>query len=123
MNSLANHQASMQHKHRDHGMELKRRAFEPQAERHLRERPALVHPVCHNLHHDKRHGDRRALEVLRFAGCVLGHHGDGHVEAREAGEAAEHEEREQDVIDGRAETEAECGGCGGDTKGYLYMSN
>lgn len=120
MNRLANHQAPMQDKHSNNRMKLQRGALEPQTQRQLLEHPALVHPVCHDLHHEQRHGDRGALEVLGFAGCVLGHHGDGYVEARETGEAAQDEEGEQDVVDGGAEAEAEGCGCGGNAEGYLW---
>jgi hypothetical protein len=119
MQRLANHQTPMQHKHKHNGMERKRRAVHPQAKRNLLERPALIHPVRHDLHVDQRHGDGCAFEVLGFAGRVFGNHGDGDVEARETGEAAEDEEGEQDVVDGGAEAEGEgCGG-GADTEGDL----
>lgn len=119
MNRLANHQTAMQHKHGDNGVKLERGALEPQTEGHLLQRPALVHPIRHDLHHEQRHGNRGALEVLRLAGCVLGDHGDGDVEAGEAGEAAEDEETEENVVEWGAEAEAKGGGGRGDAKGYL----
>jgi hypothetical protein len=111
----------MQDEHSHNRMELKRGPLEPQAQRDLLERPALVHPVRHDLDYPERHGDRGALEELGFAGCVLGDEGGGDVEAREAREAAEHEEGEEEVVDGGAETEGE--GCrgGGDAEGDLWM--
>lgn len=109
----------MQHKNKRHGMELKHRTLQPQAHRHLRKRPPLVYPVRHDLHVDQAHRDRRALKVLRLAGRVLGHHGDGDVEAREAREAAENEEGQEQVVDRGAETEGEGSGRGADAEGDL----
>jgi hypothetical protein len=75
----------MQNKHSHNRMELKRGPLEPQAQRDLLERPALVHPVRHDLDYPERHGDRGALEELGFARRVLGDEGCGDVEACEAG--------------------------------------
>jgi hypothetical protein len=108
--SLADHETAVQHKHEHNRMELEHRALQPQAHGDLCQRPALVHPESHDLHIDQGHGNRCAFEVLGFAGCVLGDHGDGDVEACETGEAAENEEAEQDVIEGCAKTEGEGGG-------------
>lgn len=103
----------MQDKHSNDGMELQRRALKPQSQRHLLERPALVDPVRHDLDEQQRHGNRGALEVLALAGAVLGQHGDGHVEAREPRQPAQHEEAQEEVVDWRAEAQAErCGGGG-----------
>ena len=103
----------MQHKHSDNRMKLRDAALQPQAQWNLFKHPSLVHPVCHYLHEDQGHGDRGSLEVLGFARRVFGQHGDCDVEAREAGEAAEDEEGEEEVVERRAETEAEGGGSGG----------
>jgi hypothetical protein len=120
MESLADHQASMQHEHGHDRVELEHGAFQPQAHWHLSQRPALGHPESHDRHEDQRHGDRYAFEVLRLPGRILGHHGDGYVEARETGQAAEDEEGKQEVIEGRAQTEAEGGGSGSDAEGDLH---
>lgn len=82
--------------------------------------PPLSHPVRHQP--DNRQGgrDRRALEVLGLASRVFGDVGDGDVEAREAREAAEHEEGEDEVVEGGAEADCEGGGGGGDAEGYLF---
>ena len=97
-------------------MELQGRTLQPQAQRNLCQRPALVHPECHSLHENQGHGNRRALEVLRLARRILGDHGDSNVEARETSKTAENEECEQEVVDRCAETETEGGGGGTNTE-------
>ena len=82
----------MKDKHSNDWMKLQHGALQPQAQRNLFERPPFVHPVRHDLHNEERHGDGRAFKVARFARRVFGHHGDGYVEARKSGEAAEDEE-------------------------------
>lgn len=119
MDSLADHQASVQHKHEHDRVEFQNGSLQPQAQGNLCQRPSLVHPECHGLHKNQGHGNRCALKVLRLASCVFGNHGDGDIEARKTSETAENEEGEQEVVDGCAETETECGGCGTYTKGYL----
>ena len=84
--------------------------------------PPLAHPVRHQSRNRQGRRDRRALEILRFASCVLGHVGDGDVEACQAREAAEDEEGEDEVVEGGAEADCEGGGGGGDAEGYLYSS-
>ena len=84
--------------------------------------PPLSHPVRHQPRDRQGRRDRRALEVLRFASRVLGHVGDGDVEACQAREAAEHEEGEDEVVERGAEADCEGGGGGGDAEGYLYSS-
>jgi hypothetical protein len=119
MNGLANHKTAMQQKHGDNRMKLEHGPLEPQAQRDLLERPALVHPVRHDLDYPERHGDRGAFEELGFARRVLGDQGCGDVEAREAGQTAQHEEGEEEVVEGGAQAERE--GCrgGGDAEGDL----
>jgi hypothetical protein len=97
-------------------VELQNTSLQPQAQRNLCQRPALVDPECHGLHKDQGHRNRRALKVLRLASRVLGNHGDSNIEARETCETAENEEGEQEVVDGCAEAETECGSCGTYTK-------
>jgi hypothetical protein len=110
----------MQHEHGHDRVELEHGAFQPQAHWHLSQRPALGHPESHDRHEDQRHGDRYAFEILRLAGRILGHHGDGYVEARETGQAAEDEEGEQEVVERRAQTETEGSGSGSDAEGDLH---
>ncbi|KFY20136.1 hypothetical protein V493_07741 [Pseudogymnoascus sp. VKM F-4281 (FW-2241)] len=82
--------------------------------------PPLPHPIRHQRHNRQRGRDGRALKVCRLARRVLGHVGDCDVEAREACEAAEHEEGEDEVVGGGAEADCEGGGGGGDAEGYLF---
>lgn len=119
MDALAAHQASMNHKHDDNRMHLKHTARAPHTKRYISMRPAIADPPSHGTRKRERSRDRRALEVLALARRVLGQHGDGHVEAREAGQAAEDEEGEEDVVEGGADAEGEGGAGGGDAEGDL----
>jgi hypothetical protein len=105
MQRLAHHQTPMQHKHKCHGVEFQCGTLHPHPKRYLRHCPALVHPEGHDLHVDERHGDGRAFEVVALASRVFWNHGDGHVEARESGEAAQDEEGEEQMVDRGAEAE------------------
>lgn len=80
---------------------------------------ARVDPVGHESVEAERCGDRSALEVLRLARGVLGDDGGGDVEAREAGEAAEHEEGEADVVERCAQADGEGDDGWGEAEGYL----
>lgn len=64
--------------------------------------PAARDPVRHHGGDGQRGGDRGALEVLALPRRVLGEGGDGDVEARETAQTAEHEEGEQERVDGCA---------------------
>lgn len=69
----------------------------------------VVHPAPgqapgHQRVEPQRRGDGRALEVARLAGAVLGDARGGDVEAGEAGQAAEDEEGEEEVVEGGAES-------------------
>jgi hypothetical protein len=109
----------MQNKHAHDRMDLEQRASAPDAKRHISMRPSVTRPPRHSTGQDQRSGDGCAFEVLAFARCVFGQHGDGDVEAGQTREAAENEEGEEEVVEGRADAEGE-GGCGGgDTEGYL----
>ena len=65
--------------------------------------------------------DREAFKVFRFPRAVLWEGGDGDVEAREAGEAAEDEEGEGKGVERGAEAEGEGGDGGGDAEGDLFF--
>jgi hypothetical protein len=99
----------MQHKHAHHRMELEYRTLKPHTHGYLRQRPPFANPKRHGANLCQGHGDGRAFEVIALPGLVFGDHGDGDVEAREAGQAAEHEESEEQVVDGCAEAEGEGG--------------
>lgn len=117
MDALANHQTSVKNEHGNNRVELKRRAFKPKTHGNLLQRPALVNPVCHDLHNTQRHGNRRALEVLALARRILWHHSNRNIEPRETRKTAEHEEAQEQVIDGSAQTETEGSGGGANTEG------
>lgn len=102
---------------------------------HLQHRPlrpaSPQHPILPAIHlslaHERRHRShdreagryRRSFEVLAFSRGVFGHGGDGDVEAREAGEAAEDEEGEEERVEGGAQAEGEGADGGGDAEGDL----
>lgn len=110
MYRFTRHQASAEHEQARDGVELVDGALGPGAHGQVLQHPALADPVGHERCDRERGGDRRALEVLALARGVLGHVGHADVEAREPGQAAEHEEREEEVVDGRAEADGERGG-------------
>ena len=74
--------------------------------------PPATHTPRHARHDQQRGGYGRALEVLGLAGRVLGQRRHGNVEAREARQAAEDEEGEEQRVEWGAEAEGE-GGAGG----------
>jgi hypothetical protein len=119
MYGLARHQAPTEHEQANDGMEFEYAALGPSAQRQVIQDPALADPVGHEGGDGERGGDGGAFEVLALAGGVLGHVGNGDIEAREAREAAQHEEGEEDVVDGRAQTEREGGRGGGYAEGDL----
>lgn len=99
VNSLADHQTSMQHKQGHNRVKFEHGSLHPKTHRYLSQCPALVYPVSHYLHIDERHGNWGSFEVLGLAGLVLGYHCDGDIEASKTCEAAEHEKREKDVVE------------------------
>lgn len=119
MYSLTRHQNPTKHKQTRNRVELPHRPLRPGPQWQIIQDPALADPVRHESSDGERGGDRSALEVSALARSVLGDVGYGDVEARETRETAEHEEGEEDVVDGSAEPEGECGGGGGDAEGYL----
>lgn len=97
-------------------MELERGTLGPDAEGHVLEDPAAVDPVGHDGVDAERRGDGRALEELALAGGVLGERRHGDVEAREAREAAEHEEGQAEGVDDGAQADGEGHHRGGDAE-------
>lgn len=108
----------MHDKQENHRMHLHRAPRKPRPQRNIVQRPPVPQPVHHDADEPEGRRDRGAFEVLGFPRLVFGQHGDGDVEACQTCEAAEHEEREQDVVGGGAETETEGGGGGGEAEGY-----
>lgn len=121
MQRLTAHQAAVNHEQRHHRMHLERRAREPYAAGDLVEDPALGDPVGHHGVEAEGGGDGGALEVAGLAAGVLGDVSavGGDVEAREAREPAEHEDGEEDVVEGCAHADAEGYAGGGEAEGDL----
>lgn len=74
----------------------------------------------HSPDYAQARGYGRAFKVLRFPRGVLGQRGDGDVEAREAGEAAEDEEGQEEGVEWGAKAEGKGARGGGDTEGDLH---
>ena len=85
----------MEDEHGNNGMKLKRRTLKPKPHRNLFQRPALVHPIRHNLHDTQRHGNGSALKVLALARRILWHHSNGDIEPGQTCKTAEHEEAQE----------------------------
>lgn len=112
MQRLAAHQTAVGDKDERDGVELERSALQPRAEGQLVERPALTSPVRHEGVGAQRGRDGGALKVRGLSRGVVRQVGGGDVEAREAGQAAEHKEDEEEVVNGRAHAD-----CEGDASG------
>jgi len=119
-----NHRTPPPHKNPHNRMHLHHRPLRPAPPNHPI-LPAIHLPLPHQRRH--RSNDRQAcrygcsFEVLAFPGGVFGEGGDGDVEAREAGEAAEDEEGEEERVDGGAQAEGEGADGGGDAEGDLWV--
>lgn len=81
---------------------------------------ASVNPVGHESIQSERGGYGRTLEVLGLTGGVLGDVVRRDVEAREAGQTAEDEESETQVVERGTHTNGEGHDCGSKAKGNLY---
>lgn len=121
MNSLARHQASVEHKDENNRVELEHGALEHGTPGKRVMDPALRHPVSHDGVQTERRGDGRALEIGGLAVGVLWDGGRGHVEAGEAGEAAEDEEAEAEMVERSADADGEGNDGGGDAEGDLQV--
>lgn len=116
VNGLARHEAAVHHKDQDDGVDLEDAAGKPQAAGEVIVDPAAVHPVGHQGVQAQAGGYGCALKVLRLAGGVLGDRGGGHVEAGQAGQAAEHEEGQADVVERGAHADGEGNDRGGEAE-------
>ena len=115
VDALADHGTSAERKHKHDRVKFEQ-AGAHGAEGNVGVKPSLARPVAHQ--HDNRDcgRDGRALKVLALAGGVLGQVLNRDVESREAREAAEHKEREDDRVEDRAESERERARSGGHSK-------
>lgn len=120
MDRLARHQTSVQHEHDHDGVDFERSPGEPHAAGDGLVDPAAVHPVRHHGVEPEGRRYGRALKVLGLASRVLGDGGRGHVEACETGEAAQHEEGQTHVVEGRAYADGEGNNGGGQAEGDLW---
>lgn len=120
--SLAGHEAAVDHEQKNGRVELKGRTLEPDTEGEVVMNPTLREPVGHDGVHAKRSGDRCSLEKLALAGSIFGQDGDGHIETGEASETAKNEEGKTNGIGKRAETKSEGYHGRGDTKRDLYST-
>lgn len=107
VNSLANHQTSMQNEQSHNRMELERGPLEHCTERQIVVDPTLGDPIGHQGVQTQSGGDRRALKVRRLARRIFGNRGNGHVESCQTGQTAKDEKGQEDVVDWRAQAEAE----------------
>ncbi len=95
----------------DDGVQLERRAGEPDAAGQCVEHPAAPRPPGHGGVDAERRRDRRALEVARLAARVArdpaAAHRRRHVEPRQPRQPAQHEHREQHRVHRRPQPDAE----------------
>lgn len=116
---LADHHAPMQNEHQDHRVEFEDRTFCDKTKRDVLVRPALRDPVGHKGSDGQSGRNGCAFKVLGFASLVLGQYGYSHVEPSKAGQTAENEECEEDVIKRGPDTKSECSSGGSETEGDL----
>jgi len=119
MQRLARHQAAVNHKEGDDGMNLKHGVGKHDSAGDRIVGPAARHPPGHQSVQGERGGDGRALKVGGLARGVFGYRGRGHVESCEAGQAAEDEKGETQVVEGGTDADCEGGSGGSDTEGNL----
>ena len=62
--SLADHEASMQNKHQNDGVELENGVFREETKRNVFVGPALGNPVCHESSDGECRRDRGAFKVF-----------------------------------------------------------
>lgn len=113
MQSLGDHQAAMDQEQDDDGVELKCGALKPHAEWDLVQDPSLRDPVCHQCVRTQARGNGGSLEIAGLAGGIVGDVGGCHVESCQTGQAAQHKDGQEDVVESRAQTDREshAGGC------------
>lgn len=91
----------MDHKDQHRRVKFKHRSLRPDSQWHVLQDPAVVKPVRHDGVECQRGRDGCSLKVFALAGGILGEHGDGDVEAREASQAAKDKEGQgQGIEDG-----------------------
>ncbi|KAK0986829.1 hypothetical protein LTS01_009773 [Friedmanniomyces endolithicus] len=88
-------------------------------QRHLPLNPPPTHPERHQPHYTQTRRDWQTFEVGSFPCGIFGDIASGDVEAREAREAGEHKEGEEELVERGAEAEGEGAGGGGDAEGDL----
>lgn len=106
MNCPASHQAPVNDKEEDDGVDLERGAFSPNAKGDVFKDPIVGHPPGHNGIDAKGGGNRGAFKVVTLARCILGEVRSGDVKARQADKTAEHEEGETQGVKLSAEAES-----------------
>lgn len=111
----------MQDKQENNGVELENSTLANNAKGNVCVSPALGHPVGHKRGNRQSGGDRSTLKVFRLSSLVLGQNSHGNVEASQAGQAAEDEEGQEEVVERGANTHGERGGGGGEAEGDLRM--
>lgn len=116
MYRLARHQNTAEHEQANDGVEFEHRVLGPGPQRQVLQDPALAHPVRHQPGDSQRGRDGRAFKVLALPRGVLGYIGHRDVEARQARQAAEHKERQEEVVDGGAQAQRKRGGRRRDAK-------
>lgn len=109
----------MDHKQTDNRMNLEYRISEPDAAGNSVVDPAVRGPPGHQSVKRQGSWDRGSLEVLRFAGRVLGYYLRRDVEAGESRQTAENKKGEAEVVEGCADTDRECDYCWADAERYL----
>jgi hypothetical protein len=118
MQSFADHQTPIQHKHRRHRVELQYRPGKHGSKWQVLQYPPLVDQERHDARHSQtRKRYRRPFEILRLACLVFRQHRDCDVEPRKACKAAEDEKGQQHLVDGGAEDAGKGCRCGGDAEG------
>lgn len=119
MYRLADHQTSVQDEQQDNRVELENGILANDTKGNVLVSPALGNPVSHKGGNRQSCGDRGAFEVLRLSSLVLGQNSHCNVEPSQAGQAAEDEEGQEEVVKRGANTNGECGGSGRKTEGNL----
>lgn len=121
MYRLADHQTSVQDEEQDNGMELENSTLSKNAKGNVLMSPALGDPVGHKGGNRQGSGDGSAFEVFRLSSLVLGQNCHSNVEPSQAGQAAEDEKGQEDVVKRGTNTHGECGGGGRKAEGDLCM--
>lgn len=119
MYRLANHEAAVQNKHQSDRVEFEDSALSDETERNVVMSPALGYPVGHETGNAQSGRDRCALKVLRLAALILRENSNCDVEASQAGQTAENEESQENMVERGANTERKGSGSGGEAERNL----